>query len=142
VLPPPIRVGNTSYSIAECVAFVVDNDERYSRPTSKIRAGMRCVKAFENPKPCDAGSYAELEDQDHEFLRTVFENPSEACGFGKFSSLEIDGRVVDVRLPPRTFMPFPDAISEAKHERPVLTPKQEPMPTEAAAPPFCENEVS
>lgn len=134
ILPQAVEIANNfKYSIAQCVAFVVDNDERYARPSSKIRAGIRCVKAFENPQPCDEGLFAELKDEDHEFLRQVFENPSEQCGFGKWQVTEIgpDGsqRLADARVPPRSFISFPDAISEAKHERPKLTPP----PTDEAA---------
>ncbi len=124
-----------TYSFKQCVTYVVDNDEVFASPASSIRAGARILEALDTDKP-----YFVLRDADHKLLDKSFEEPS--SGYGNWVNSTVDEKGVrhieSVRIVPRTFLPFINAVNEPvntepKHLLPPPPPPSVPMPETLAA---------
>ena len=117
IVPEPLALfaGQLRYPLAKCVEYVVDNDQAFQKPASKIREAQRILTAFEVE-----GNVVELKDDDWASLNKAFEEP--AAGYGSFGIAGKDaaGNAFreELKVPARTFLPFVDAISEAKNSPP------------------------
>lgn len=123
VLPEPIVIDNFSWTFSNCVSHVVDNADTFSKPASMIRVGQRILaavdKAVDEHKP-----FVELRDEDHLHLKQAFENPGN--GYGVFvrqiqhpETKEVIGSE-PVRVAPRKFLPFIDAVENATDSPPAV----------------------
>lgn len=90
-----------SYSFADCVTHVVDTDDSFIRPASKIRAALRIIEALET----DQG-FITLQDGDYELLAKAFEAPSSDY------AMLVRG-TEPVKFPHRLLLPFIEAVANA-----------------------------
>ena len=115
-IPEPIQITSAetfsdafSYSMRDCVTFIVDSSELFAHPASRIRVAMRVLAAFDNDP-----NTAALEDGDWQLLNAAFEA---APAFANFAITRRDGETVvsqePFKIAPRRFLPFIEAIANA-----------------------------
>lgn len=98
------------WSMLEGLTYVVDNAPTYQKPASMQRAGARLVRAFEHAAELGA-AYAELKDEDWARLKDEIEGGE--TPWGSWFLQNDAQRSIPLKLSPRTFLPFTDAVAEA-----------------------------
>ena len=106
-----------TWSLAQGVAFIVDNSPDFNKPQSRVRMGARLCDAFEKE-----GAVVELRAEDWQVLQEVIESGETPWGSWLTTPLGADGKPngspVKVQISPRRFLSFTNAISEAKNAPP------------------------
>lgn len=114
ILPIP---GAPFYSLKEMVAFVIDNDDRYQRPASNVRMGVRTLEAFDK----EVEDVVVLRADDHKFLAEVLENPT--CGYAAWYITDKEAKKSEkVVVPNRRYLPLVDAVDQATNSDPRVKP--------------------
>ncbi len=122
VLPGPITINTFVWTFSDCVSYVVDNAEVFEKPASMIRAGQRILTAVDKAVE-EKKLFVELREEDYVNLKQVFENPTR--GYGSFAigvedptTKAVIGQEA-IRVPPKKFLPFIDAVENATDSPPV-----------------------
>lgn len=128
LIPEPIDLGvaigaraSFCYSFATGLAFLIDHAPEFSRPASAVRAGVRLMSACELASP---GEFVELRKDDWDILTTAVEHGATPWGLWEQQARDAAGVLVGttpMQLPPRLFLPWANAIAEAKVDRPIPT---------------------
>lgn len=128
MLPAPVAIDlSFNYTFSAAVRYLVDGEEQFAKPVSRIRSGMRLLDALERAEKANK-PYAVFSDDDYALLMQAFDNPT--SGYGQFSRqvLDAEGKVArldPIKVAPRLFIPFVDAMAAAQDKEPP-PPEYEP----------------
>jgi hypothetical protein len=104
---------NGVVSLRTLVLWLVNNDDRFNRSGPGIRAGLRIEDAL---KEYEGKGYVGLSDEHYQLLAAAVEEPT--AGYPPLAATMPDGRSQPVRTA-RVWLPFIDAIREAKDTAPI-----------------------
>jgi glycosyltransferase involved in cell wall biosynthesis len=123
VLPDPVVIDNFSWTFSNCVNHVVDNADVFAKPASMIRAGQRILEAIDKAVD-EHKSFVELRDEDYMNLKQSFEEPANGYGVFQRHIVHPETKIVighePVRVAPRKFLPFIDAVENATDSPPAV----------------------
>ena len=120
VKPEPILIeGLDPFTLDNLIMYLVNTDDKFNNNGVGIRTGMRIEDAIEESND---SSFITLDEAHWKFLKDVIESPSK--GYPALYVRGADEKPEKLYFG-RRLIPFIDAVSEAKEEKPTPSEAEE-----------------